>query len=654
MIDALRDFTKKYLVRELSVSFTRKTDDITTADKPPMTPYVSREGYFDSDGFEAMTGSRLKVFRRDGGYRISLCCGREQSRFVSEYGLNIPINFMGKKNAGGWRNQYLFNSPYATDENDHIFCWLSSPGRPGLLILSLGKIDGWKLDYSLFSGGQYFDSLKFLASFDRAYGGSGRRRLELFVCEAADYREALRIVSDRLRLPVAYYGQSGVRIGEKLRIYVCGDFDYLKSDDGSEAYLNEGGYAEIVPKNQGLLTVTPYRNGKRGLACVIYVYDSVKELYRRSVFGVSREDLARTDGNMCESKNHLSAMLRWMIGNGKDKRLLDIVMPELELLTTDDISQAKDRQTIFPRAHDGYPAYNTLHSNRVQEQFFGVGILLDAYKLTQNEFWLNFAKHALDSVLDHHQRDDGRIETTLEWSVRPEDYTTVCCLIIPVTDMAIFLRERDPVRSEKYFTAAGKMAEHVYERGFLFPTETLEQDEAEPFVEEGSISCSALTLLYYCAKVRRIPKYIKRAKAFLDLHDSWVIHTNIAPMFYSSLRWWETKFEADYDGNALCCGHAWTIWRAEADFWYYKLTGDKTYLDKARNGFMSNFSKINEKGQSYSCYQPDYITGGGFTTNGRQVDFRIARGFPRHTDSSLSRYVWVRAHEILEELFPEA
>ena len=58
---------------------------------------------------------------------------------------------------------------------------------------------------------------------------------------------------------------------------------------------------------------------------------------------------------------------------------------------------------------------------------------------------------------------------------------------------------------------------------------------------------------------------------------------------------------------------------------------------------MSNLSKIDARGRSYACYQPDYITGGGFTDKCEQVAFRIAKGFPKQTDSGLSRYVWTRA-----------
>ena len=268
--------------------------------------------------------------------------------------------------------------------------------------------------------------------------------------------------------------------------------------------------------------------------------------------------------------------------------------------------------------------------------------MLDAYKVFGTKKYLDYAVRAMDSVLKHHLSASGAIETFMEWSKRTEDYTTVCCLIIPVIELAEFLRDKMPEKSEKYYSAARKMAEHVYKRGISFPTETLEQDESEPFIEEGSMSCSALTLLYFCANVEKKDEYIARAKEILDIHDSWVIKAHKAPMFFSSLRWWETKWEGDKDGNALCCGHAWTIWRAEADYWYYVVTGDKIYLEKARNGYMSNLSKIDRKGRSYACYQPDYITGGGFTDDSSEVEFRIVNGFPKQTDSGLSRYVWTR------------
>jgi hypothetical protein len=113
----------------------------------------------------------------------------------------------------------------------------------------------------------------------------------------------------------------------------------------------------------------------------------------------------------------------------------------------------------------------------------------------------------------------------------------------------------------------------------------------------------------------------------------------------SSLRWWETQWEGDADGPALCCGHAWTIWRAEADYHYYTLTGDEKYLIKAKNGFMTNLSKIDKEGRNYANYNPDEINGGGFPGRPDEIRYRVAPRFPNEQDCGMSRYVWIRIND---------
>jgi len=74
----------------------------------------------------------------------------------------------------------------------------------------------------------------------------------------------------------------------------------------------------------------------------------------------------------------------------------------------------------------------------------------------------------------------------------------------------------------------------------------------------------------------------------------------------------------------------------------YKAKNNEEYLLKAKNSFNTNFAKINDKGESFSIYCIDYITGGGFT--GRvKLRYRIAPKFSDQRDSGLSRYVWIRA-----------
>ena len=66
------------------------------------------------------------------------------------------------------------------------------------------------------------------------------------------------------------------------------------------------------------------------------------------------------------------------------------------------------------------------------------------------------------------------------------------------------------------------MAEYLYQRGMDFSTEGGSTDLAEREMEDGSISCTALSLLYYCKNLKKEDRYIQRAKEILDVHDNWV------------------------------------------------------------------------------------------------------------------------------------
>lgn len=632
---------KEILKSEISLSYTLKSDDITHGAHPPRTPYVSRKGLF-VDGYNAETKSHLAVEKEGGNLKITLTT---ESEDLSEFGLNLPFNFMGKKNGGGWKRQYLFNSPYSSKNNEYIYCYLSNPQGKNLMLVFGSKADGWKMDYSPYLGGHYFCNLKALANFDRAFGtGSDNKKLVLYLFEVPSFEKGIERAAEVYGVPVLTYDKSGGALGDTILFRATGDCDEIEI--GGKRYPYAGGFSYKID-SVGEIIATPLYKGVKGLDCSVYGYRNIHDLYYASMDAVTMEDIAVTDGNLCEHQCWVSAMLRYMIRYGKVEKFEKLVKKELDVICETDIEKAVPHQTILKEPHDNFPAYNVYKSGRVQEQFFGVTILLDAYKYFGDEKYLIYAKGALDSLIDHHQNEKGGIETFVEWLNKTEDYTTVCAPMIPIADMAVFLEDKDPKRSEFYKNSAKKIADYLCERGWSFPTEGGQAEEAESEMEDGSISCTALSLLYYCAKLEKNDEYIKKAKEILDIHESWVISTPKAPMYRSSLRWWETLWEGDADGNALCCGHAWTIWRAEADYWYYYLTNDKEYLRKAYCGFMSNFAKIGKDGKSYSCYQPDYITGGGFTERSEDVKFRIAKGFPKQTDSGLSRYVWIRFADTL-------
>lgn len=213
------------------------------------------------------------------------------------------------------------------------------------------------------------------------------------------------------------------------------------------------------------------------------------------------------------------------------------------------------------------------------------------------------------------------------------------------------VNERDE-RSVIFQQTAIKVAEFLIERGMYFPTEGGNPDLDED-AEDGSISCTALSLLYVCANLHYDKNNVEFAKEVLKLHEAWTIFSNDVRMNASSFRWWETIWEGDGEGPAICAGHAWTIWKAEALYLYGILCCDEKAIIESWNGFVSNFVKTEQSGKMFSCYEPDYIRGGGCygekknlkTLAGEDISVKYETGhdYPKHYDNSLSRYAWIRS-----------
>lgn len=645
IVFADESFDNAVMVDKISVSYTLKSEDITKQQKVECTPYVSHKEYFSENGKAEKTKTLLSVTPIEhGGLQFFV---QTQSDELSEFGVYLPFNFMSKLNGGEWKRQFLFNSPYASKDNRYIYCYFSNPCGRNIIVVIQTPADGWKMDYSPYVGGHFFDNFKILANFDRAYKtGSSRKELRFSVFEVATFEEGLLRVSQTLHLPVAFYEQNVGAIGESVPIRILGDCDGVNVD--GESFDLKNGDFSLKVKKSGDIRITPTYQGKLGLDCTVYGYLSLEELYKKSMDSVSEEDLRATDGNLCEHQCWASAMLRYMQKYGKNERYETMLKGLLDIVTETDEEKAKKYHdiTIFSYPQKEFPAYHIYGSNRIQEQLFGITILLDAYQHFKEEKYLTYAVNALNTIIDFYQKENGGLMRYSKYYEKYFDYSTVCCLIIPIIDMANYFKDKNETLYQKYKTSSDQLAEHLFNRGYSFPTETEETDEAGEEMEDGSISCTALSLLYYCGNIERKQKYVDKALEILNVHEAWVTKTPIAQMYRSSLRWWETRWEGDKDGPALCMGHAWSIWRAEADYWAYVATKDEKWLKKAKGGFGCNLAKIHQDGESFAVYHADYIVGGGFM-KGVKVRYEVVDKYPKQTDSGLSRYVWIRMADTL-------
>ena len=635
-----------------SVCYTLLSDDITTGEKPCCTPYLDREdkaSLSDSTLCFNDTLSTLCVSTIGEGLCLDLSSRGEN---LSELGLVLPFDFMGKR-GGKWDNQLLFNSPYISQDRKIIYSYLSSPSGNDIIVAMLSEGDGWKMDYSPYSFGHYFISLRLFSSLDKAFGtGSTKRSLRVAILPCSGFDNALFLLSKLYGVPFIDYDLGGGKIGEAITLTPYGEIDsLLEVSANGQRVLDFSSTYTLT--HEGEVRLIPMCKGVRGADATLYAYDDLLRLYKRSMDTVSLEIIKNhTDSNLCEHQCWSSAMLRYLIRFGdtlseSERRCYeDKVRSLLDIITEPSIERATPRITIMREPHDGFGAYNVFKSCRVQELFFGITILLDAYKYFKNPLYYEYAVGATDCLINNYQGKDGRI--FIDWkNGSVDDYSTVCSPMIPLVDMALFINDKDPSRSSLYLERASALASYLYKRGLCFPTEGCVSSLAEAEMEDGSISCTALSLLYYCKNVRFCEDYITKAREILDIHNAWIIKAPICQMHGSTLRWWETQWEGDADGPAICAGHAWSIWRAEADFLMYELSGSYEHLLRAKNGFMTNFSKIDKNGVSYAIYSPDEINGGGFHSRSDEIKITLAPRFPRTPDCGLSRYVWIRANQTL-------
>ncbi len=463
------------------------------------------------------------------------------------------------------------------------------------------------------------------------------------VLNAADsLADAYRLLGDIYGVPYIlpivtgdFDGAAVVRVSEGV------DRLLLRYENGEEETVPvDGQLVTVMPKYRGKATLIPYCGDIGGIDCVIWRENALSEYLDRIAKTVKPP--YHGDYNLCEGGCGIWSLIREM--QRENHRVFDSeVLPDLDITVGRTLPYVA-RKTIAP-TQEGFAPYHIYQSDRLQEQFFGVSILLDAYRLYGDVLYLDYATRALDELIDNWITPEGMI------SRHGHDYTTVTCPVIPIVDMAVFFRNKDVARYDKYREVAVRVADFVVKRGINFPTEGESTNRTQQF-EDGSISCSALTVLYVAMHLERKPAYLTYGDEILKFHEAWRINSPDARMFGSSMRWWETIWEGDADGPAICAGHAWTVWRSEALYLLGVLTHNSEAMLDSWNGFVTNFSKADAKGNMYAIYTPDYIPGGGFEEERRALltvpedripkRYKLAHGYPEQTDRSLSRYAVVR------------
>ena len=647
------------------ISYTLKNENINEQEKPNFSPYSEKTAALAAryDG-NILTGDNSQIC-----VRTKISFNKEHIDFeyenygdvISEFGAYLPFNFMNRKN-GFWKQQLLPSSPYNSSDDNYHFCYFTRPDGNGLLLVCNSEISAFKLDYSEYCCGHFFTGYRVLASTDRAYNfGEDRKTLKFSIYPASNYTQAIGKAAEVLGVPVMQYDRySSYCLGTEIKAGVLGNCDKVavRSSDGKELFCTPiDGYIKFKVDKVGNYTLSPYINNKKGIDCGIYVYEDLYKLFCKTVLSVKQnygEVIAEKDGeeyflppyieyssqrdfNLCEHCMWAWSALVYLKENKNEKIEKDL-KNFLAILLADDKRLMLDRVTLIEEEQgENIPAYSTLNSNRIQEAFNGINILLAAYDCFGDDKYLEVAVNAAVSHM-RDMRKFGFIKNGVS------DYTTVTAMIIPIADAARKSEKAYPEASVYLKESAVIMADYVVKRGLDFPTETAVSNETTKEIEEGSMSCSALTVLYVYFYIRQDKRYIDYAKKVLSLHEAWTVFTQYPQCFRSTLRWWETIWEGDANGPSICCGHAWTIWRAEAEFYYSLIACDTQRFINSYNAFMSNISKADADGIMYSIFRLESIVAGKWNQKAESISKNNAFGFPVKEDNTLSRYVFARAY----------
>ena len=626
------------------VGYTLCCENISEQDKKPFSPYADTVSVYDeySDGLHYDTKLDIcaQYVLEDDGLAIYADTKNEE---ISQFALNLDFNFLGKK-GNNYTDQLLPSSSYMSEDKRYFYCIMPRPNGKFLLCMSLYECAGFKIHYSPYCCGHFILNYEIMSSFDRIYGDSPCKKLGIKLISTNSVEEAYLKVSQLFELPLLV-NVSGGGFDKSATVKCYGKADFLELQSPSGQILRveaEEDVTELEMCEFGVHFVTPLCGEKRGLNTTVWNGENYLSLYEKACKAIKKP--YHNDDNLCEGGCFLWSLLNYIKITGSEeydalvKEELSIIMGEREYIP---------RKTIVPHKTERFSAYHIHNSTRVQEQLFGASILLEAYLAYRDKKYLEFAVSTLLEIVDNFMVGGKIINGN------GTDYTTVCCPVIAFTDVANILKDCNDERSEIFRQKAIDIAEYLLLRGMDFPTETEITEFTEKEMEDGSISCTALSVLYVCANIKYDKRYIEFAEKVLNLHKAWTIYTPDVRAYQSSFRWWETIWEGDGEGPAICAGHAWTIWKSEALFYLGILKGDDKALLDSWNGFLTNFSKTQENGEMYSCYEMDYIRGGGHTEvkntllqlkgEDTNIKYKLWHGYPQHTDNSLSRYAWIRA-----------
>ncbi len=591
--------------------------------------------------------------------------------FANQVALDLDVAFMDLRQTDPPGYQYTVKCPYRSEDRSLCYVYLDRVVPPGLLITALVPAAAWRLRYN----GQVFvnngadfavQGLQMIGRFDTGIdptAKAGPVRFGVRVSFPRNVREARSFIAREIGIPIVTAPVLGGDVGSTFAFQIEGPAvgAEIRSPSGvvTPVALTPVGpgtfIGRVTPLEAGFFTLRTWNAAGRGSDCIIHASLPAIETLRRSTstldpvvtvlnaeqqywaqtFCLARQWIGPSDRN---DALVYDALVR--VGMQGTTFVGPPARPPHETQIASDIPRNEDGylNVPLPKPHEYkgkvFSPFHLHNSDRVQDAFEWIRTYLHAWRAYGSDDFYQYAVRIADTHISDNVDAQGRVYSLGEGGLDTLDYTTVCSPLQSLAELTVEMEGRNDPRASKTRQACVRIADYLLRRGLEFPTEGY-----SPYLrwtEDGSIACTALSLLFAYHFIQKKPAYLEAARRVLEYHEAWRTDAPDARMLDSSYRYWETQWENDGEGRSINAGHAWALWRAEALYYYALVTGNPLSLLQSYNGYRTNLCKFMPDGISYSCFTPDFIPD-------RLRQKRPMHSYPKRRDGSISFYIWPRA-----------
>lgn len=632
--------------------------------------FVRRE----NDQYEFMnsqTGHRSVYRFDDQGFELRTWGDFPQGDQIA---LDLNMAFLDLRQNDPEENQFTVKSFYTGEDRSLCYVYLARVCTgEGILIHSLAPGAVWRLRYGRSPA---IDGLQFVFRFSEQIDPSAHAGEPVDACvylsfhrsdsPEKTFRQALEFLAEREDLPLLDVPVKSAFAGQSV------DFS-LRGEAELELYMPDGVTEKLIPETrkirlpaEGFYRLTSRNRAGKTYEVVLHGALDYFKLLERSRSGLT--PIFRSCNAECYS--WVQAMCLAHLWIGPDPRMNDYLHDALICVGRQGLpgdsfpgripppeeSRTRMEKRLPGREHyatdgkfmigapapfahecDGqhYPKGHIYQSHRIQDGFAFIHVYLYAAKAFRCDTFYEYAVEIAKAHLEPHLCEDGAIRRLSVWEQIQIDYTTVICPLLSCAELYREMMARNDPRAAEIGECCLKIADYLLKRGLQFPTEGTGVHMR--WTEDGSIACTALSLLAAYHWIKPDKRYLDMVEKVLRYHEYWHIQSNDVRCDDTTFRYWETQWENEGEGHSFNSGHAWNLWRGEALFLYAEAVRNFDAFRQSFNAYQANLCNHHPDGRTSSCFTPDYLPE-------RPGRLDLYHCFPRQTDRAMSFYVWPRLY----------